>query len=61
MANKNQKVRRILIPKDSSSPEATIVKFQHNGVDCIVPLGKITKVPDWVFEQNPAYREYEVE
>ena len=54
------KTRKILIPKDPSSPDANVIHFQHNGVDCYVPLGKVTKVPDWVIDNNPAYAEYEV-
>ena len=56
-----KKVRKILIPVDPSSPDVRTVHFQHDGVDCFVPLGKVTKVPDWVIEKNPAYAEYEVD
>lgn len=54
------KTRKILIPIDSSSPDLKVMHFQHNGIDCFVPLGKVTKVPDWVIEKNPAVAEYEV-
>lgn len=55
-----KKERKILIPADPSSPDLKVMHFQHDGVDCFVPLGRVTKVPDWVIEKNPAYAEYEV-
>ena len=52
--------RKILIPEDSSCPDMKVMHFQHNGVDKYVVLGKITVVPDWLFENNPAFCKYEV-
>ncbi len=52
--------RKILIPEDPSNPDLKVKHFQHNGIDCYVVLGEVCKVPSWLFENNPAYRKYEV-
>jgi hypothetical protein len=52
--------RKILIPEDPSNPDLKVVHFQHNGIDKYVVLGKVTVVPDWLFENNPLYAKYEV-
>jgi hypothetical protein len=54
------KDRKILIPVDSANEEITVARFQHDGKDVIVPLGKVTKVPGWVIDLNPEYAKYEV-
>lgn len=46
---------KILIPADTGNEEIKVVRFQHNGINVIVPLGEVTKVPNWVVEQNPNY------
>ena len=51
-------MKRILIPKDSGNEEIKVIHFQHNGIDCYVPVGEITKVPDWVIDLNPKYAQY---
>lgn len=51
----------ILIPMDSGNGEIKVRHFQHNGIDCFVPLGKRTKVPKWVIEKNPGMEQYIVE
>lgn len=52
--------RKILIPKNESSPDLKVVHFQHNGQDKFVPLGTLTSVPDWVIDRNPEYAQYEI-
>lgn len=52
-------MRKILIPADSGNEEIKVIRFQHNGIDVIVPVGELTKVPDWVIEKNPKYAKYE--
>lgn len=51
---------KILIPIDSGNEEIKVIHFQHNGIDVYVPLGEITKVPNWVIEKNPKYAKYRV-
>lgn len=53
-------MKKILIPKDSGNEEIKVIHFQHNGEDRYVPVGVITKVPDWVIEKNPKYAQYEI-
>lgn len=60
MPVKPEKKRRILIPVDTANPDIKVIHFQHNGKDKYVPLGKVTVVPDWLFENNPDYAQYEV-
>jgi len=44
---------KVIIEKDSGNPEIKVMSFQHNGITKIVPLGEITKVPEWVVDNNP--------
>jgi hypothetical protein len=53
-------MKKILIPADSGNEEIKVIHFQHNGIDVYVPVGKVTKVPNWVIEKNPNYAKYEV-
>ena len=53
-------MKKILIPADSGNEEIKVIRFQHNGIDVYVPVGKVTKVPNWVIEKNPNYAKYEV-
>ena len=46
---------KILIPADTGNEEIKVVRFQHNGINVYVPLGEVTKVPNWVVELNPNY------
>lgn len=52
-------MRYILIPVDSGNEEIKAVRFSHNGEVRYVPLGELTKVPDWVIDKNPEYAKYE--
>ena len=49
---------KILVPEDSGNEEIKVIRFQHNGINVIVPLGETTKVPEWVIEKNPQYAKY---
>jgi hypothetical protein len=60
MPIKPKKTRLILIPLDSGNPNLTVQVFQHDGTTVYVPLGKTTKVPEWVIENNPNFQKYEV-
>ena len=45
--------KNIIISSDSTNPEIKVKRFMHNGMEVIVPLGKVTKVPEWVVTNNP--------
>lgn len=53
-------MKKILIPADSGNGEIKVIHFQHNGINVYVPVGKITKVPEWVLDKNPKYQKYEI-
>lgn len=40
----------ILIPRDPLNKEIDAVRFQRDGVDFYVPVGKMVEVPLWVKE-----------
>ena len=38
---------KILIPADTGNEEIKVARFQHNGINVIVPLGEVTKTRSW--------------
>ena len=53
-------MKQIFIPADSGNEEIKVIRFQHNGINVYVPVGEVTKVPDWVIELNPSYAKHEI-
>lgn len=45
--------KTIIISGDTLNPEIKVKRFMHNGIEVIVPLNEVTKVPAWVVENNP--------